>query len=89
MNQAYGVPLLSTPCWAVPVLPPTVAPRIFALVPVPFSTTSVISRWTCAATAGVSACRYVRGSITCTAVPSLRVSLSTSCGYITVPLLAT
>ncbi len=30
VNQAYGVWLLFSPCWAVPVFPPTVAPAIRA-----------------------------------------------------------
>lgn len=45
MNQAYGVPALLTPFWAVPVLPPTVAPGIAALDPVPCVTTSTIICW--------------------------------------------
>ncbi len=88
MNQAYGVPVLSTPCWAVPVLPPTTAPSIRAARPVPFSTASTISRRTCPAVPGPTACRYTDGRTDRTTVPSAAVRLSTSCGRITVPLLA-
>lgn len=52
MNQAYGRPELSMPCWAVPVLPPTVTPSIAALDPVPFSTTSTIMSRSCIAVRG-------------------------------------
>src|SRR5690606_12218341 len=49
VNQAYGVLLLFSPCCAVPVLPPTVAPGIRALPPVPSSTTVRIADWSCCA----------------------------------------
>src|SRR3954462_15083979 len=90
MNQAYGFSLFSTPCWAVPVLPPTVTPPpIWAFRPVPSLTTvSIIDCRVCAFLGDrgwLSSC----GSV-CAMVSTLDDwSLSTMYGFISLPLLAT
>jgi hypothetical protein len=48
MNQAWGA--LPRACWAVPVLPATWRPEIWAAVPVPPSTTWSIMSWRSPAT---------------------------------------
>ena len=53
MNQACGG--LPLPCWAVPVLPATLTPSIWAAVPVPSDTTASIIRVSWAATSGETA----------------------------------
>ncbi|GAA3084347.1 hypothetical protein GCM10020254_30930 [Streptomyces goshikiensis] len=89
MNQAYGVPALPTPCWAVPVLPPTVAPGIAALRPVPSSTTFTISSCSRSAVAGLMARPRPRRSPRRTCEPSAWVVRSTRYGDSTSPPLAT
>jgi hypothetical protein len=77
------------PCWAVPDLPPTVAPGTAAFVPVPFSTTSVISSRSRTAVAGFIAWRRVRRPAADTVSPSPVVIRSTRCGVRTAPWFAT
>lgn len=89
MNQAYGVPALPTPCWAVPVLPPTTAPGIAALRPVPFSTTFTISSCISSAVAGLIARPMVCWVVRRTWEPSSWVVRSTRYGVLSSPPLAT
>ena len=49
--------------WAVPVLPATLTPGIWAAVPVPAVTTFSIIRVSCAATSGVTACEICSGLV--------------------------
>jgi hypothetical protein len=85
-NQACGAPPLA--CWAVPVLPATSMPLIWAGVPVPDLTTVTIILFRAAATSGVIACESRSGWLwSMTSRLLFRVSL-TRYGFMTVPLLA-
>src|SRR4051812_23167561 len=88
-NHAYGTPELPMPCWAVPVLPPTVAPGIAALAPVPARTTSVISSRMSAAVDGRITWRAGRGPKAETVAPPESVVRSTRYGGRACPPLAT
>ena len=59
MNQVCDVP---RPVWAVPVLPATATPGIWALAPVPPATTPTIMSRTAWATSGGTACSHGLGS---------------------------
>jgi len=74
---------------AVPVLPATWIPSIFAAVPVPRSTTASIMVRTCIADSFAMTLRWTSGSIFSVVRPSRSRMRSVKCGFISVPSLAT
>lgn len=77
------------PCWAVPVLPPTIAPGIAAFVPVPSLTTPSISSFIRSAVSGRIASRVGREPAVATVAPLRVVVRSTRYGVRTCPPSAT
>src|SRR5665647_234094 len=86
VNQACGLPPLA--CWAVPVLPATSMPEIWAEVPVPDLTTVSIIRVRAAATSGLIACESCSGWVWSMTSRLLFLVSLTRYGFMTVPLLA-
>ncbi|MPM63510.1 hypothetical protein SDC9_110390 [bioreactor metagenome] len=86
VNQAYGG--LSVVVWAVPVLPPTVTPLIWALVPVPLLTTLTIIPCSFWAFWALMAWDSSLGLVVLSAVRSAARTVCTTYGVITLPSLA-